>query len=87
MPGPDESKRIYELEDAIQASLEEGNQSLLVAKWFVRGCRELVFYSSDVKAMSRRVDEIAGRGTRNQIQLTTNNDPGWKVLRALTEAA
>jgi len=83
LPGPQESEQIYQLEDAIQARLEEGNQSLLVAKWFVRGCRELVFYTMDVKELSRRVDEIASRGTRNQIQLNTRKDPQWKVLRSV----
>src|SRR5438067_9439666 len=33
MPGPEESERIYRLEDNIQAALEKDNQSLLVAKW------------------------------------------------------
>src|SRR4051794_21276560 len=66
MPGPEESARIYSLEDKIQAALEKDHQSILVAKWFVRGCRELVFYTTDVKALSRRLDEIAARGTTNQ---------------------
>jgi hypothetical protein len=82
LPTPQESERIYRLEDAIQAGLEENNQSLLVAKWFVRGCRELVFYTTDLKAMSGRLDEIAARGTTNRIQLATNKDPDWKVYRA-----
>ena len=87
MPGREESERIYQLEDVIQDELEKDNQSLLVAKWFVGGCRELVFYTSDVKAMTRRLDVIAGRGTTNQIQLTTNKDPNWKVLQTFSKAA
>jgi hypothetical protein len=87
MPDPAESEWIYRLEDTIQARLEEGNQSLLVAKWFVRGCRKLVFYTMDAKAMNRCVDEIARSGTRNQIQVAVNNDPGWKVLRTFVKAA
>jgi len=87
MPGAEESERIYALEDKIQDRLEEGNQSLLVAKWFVRGCRELVFYTMDVKETTRRLDEIAAQGTRNQLQLTTNKDPDWKVLRQFATAA
>jgi hypothetical protein len=87
LPSPEESERIYRLEDAIQAKLEEHNQSLLVAKWFVRGCRELVFYTTDVRAMSGQLDEIASAGTTNQIQLATNNDPDWKVLRAFAPTA
>ena len=87
MPGPEESERIYRLEEAIQDELEKDNQSLLVAKWFVRGCRELVFYTRDVKGMSKRLDAIAARGTTNQIQLTTNKDPSWKVLQTFSKAA
>jgi hypothetical protein len=87
MPDPKESELIYGLEDTIQAALEEDNQSLLVAKWFVGGCRELVFYTTDVKGMSHRVDEIARCGTRNQIQMTVNKDPSWKVLRNFQAAA
>ena len=87
MPGPEESARIYRLEDKIQAELEKENQSLLVAKWFVRGCRELVFYTMDVKAMSRRLDEIAAQGTSNRIQLTTNKDPDWKIFQTFAKAA
>jgi hypothetical protein len=87
MPGPEESARIYRLEDNIQAELEKGNQSLLVAKWFIRGCRELVFYTLDVKAMTGRLDDLAARGTTNQIQLTTNKDPDWKILQTFAKAA
>src|SRR5262249_45097009 len=87
MPEPDESELIYGLEDKIHEKLEEANQSLLVAKWFVHGCRELVFYTTDVKALSRLLDEIASKGTRNQMQLTTNKDPDWKVLRTFSKAA
>ncbi len=87
MPDPTESQQIYALEEVIQAKLEEGNQSLLVAKWFVRGCRELVFYTSDVGAMSRRLDEVASTGTKNRLQLNTKKDPGWKVLQAVLPAS
>jgi hypothetical protein len=87
LPDDAESEQIYDLEDLIQDKLEADNQSLLVAKWFVRGCRELVFYTTDVKALSRRLDEIASKGTRNQMQLTSSKDPDWKVLQQFARAA
>jgi hypothetical protein len=80
-PGKEESAQIYEMQDVINARLEAGNRSLLVAMLFKGGYRDLVFYTSAAREAHDICAGLAGSFPSHEMSVDVQPDPDWSELK------
>jgi hypothetical protein len=83
-PSEEENKRLWALEDALDAALREGNQSVLVASVSGGGQRDLVVMTSDADAASGRIDAVLAKFPEVKVsERAVVSDPTWDAFGML----
>jgi hypothetical protein len=84
-PESSEMEDLNVIEDLLSDSLEENNESLLVAVFTTGGMREFVFYTSNPEQVNNKFKQLQEKISTHQIQLMIQPDKKWYTYKNLTK--
>lgn len=83
MPSPEDNKRMYELEDALEASLESKGYCIQVISRTGDGSREWSYYTRDREEFIEALNDALAAKPRLPIEISFYEDPSWSELQDL----
>jgi hypothetical protein len=86
LPTPDESVRLTQIEEAVEAALRVGHETILVVVLTTGGMREFVLYSTAPQNIETAVGNVQAQFPSYEIQFYIQPDPDWEGYTSFTDA-
>jgi hypothetical protein len=77
-----EAERLYEIEDALTASLAKDDEVVFVMSRTSAGIREFIYYAqpNDLAYYEAQIDTVRTQFTEHDIQCMMRSDPAWTLF-------
>lgn len=82
LPSDEELDEMSDFEEVLEATIEAGDEGLMVFVMTHSGVRQWLFYSSDLNASIKRLEGLA-KSTDPRIAISTAEDADWSEYRGL----
>jgi hypothetical protein len=85
LPTPDEAATLSQIEEAVEAALRVGHETILVVVLTTGGMREFVLYSAAPQNIEAAIGTVQARFPSHEIQFYIQPDADWDAYASFTD--